>query len=102
MNLAKFVFAQVMEHLPLHVFHRCVVRYSGEHKVKWFSCLDQYLCMAFAQLTYRESLRDIEACLRVQSSKLYHLGFRSSIARNTLANATRRGIGASTAISRKA
>jgi len=87
MNLGKFVFAQVMEHLPLHVFHRCVVRYSGEHKVKWFSCLDQYLCMAFAQLTYRESLRDIEACLRVQSSKLYHLGFRSSIARNTLANA---------------
>ena len=86
-NLGKFVFAQVMEHLPLHVFHRCVVRYSGEHKVKWFSCLDPYLCMAFAQLTYRESLRDIEACLRVQSSKLYHLGFRSSIARNTLANA---------------
>ena len=61
--------------------------YSGEHKVKRFSCLDQYLCMAFAQLTYRESLRDIEACLRVQSSKLYHLGFRSPIARNTLANA---------------
>ena len=57
------------------------------HKVKWFSCLDRYLCMAFAQLTYRESLRDIEACLRVQSSKLFHLGFRSSIARNTLANA---------------
>jgi hypothetical protein len=63
------------------------VRYSGEHKVKRFSCLDQYLCMAFAQLTYRESLRDIEACLRVQSSKLYHLGFRSPVARNTLANA---------------
>ena len=77
MNLGKFVFAQVMEHLPLHAFHRCVVRYSGEHKVKRFSCLDQYLCMAFAQLTYRESLRDIEACLRAQSSKLYHLGFRS-------------------------
>ena len=76
-----------MEHLPLHAFHRSVVRYSGEHKVKRFSCLDQYLCMAFAQLTYRESLRDIEACLRVQSSKLYHLGFRSPMARNTLANA---------------
>jgi hypothetical protein len=75
------------EHLPLHAFHRCVVRYSGEYKVKRFSCLDQYLCMAFAQLTYRESLRDIEACLRVQSSKLYHLGFRSPMARNTLANA---------------
>src|ERR1035438_7327342 len=87
MNLGKFVFAQVMEHLPLHAFHRSVVRYSGEHKVKRFSCLDQYLCMAFAQLTYRESLRDIEACLRVQSSKLYHLGFRSPMARNTLANA---------------
>jgi hypothetical protein len=87
MNLGKFPFAQVIEHLPLHVFHRCVVRYSGKYTVKWFSCLDQYLCMAFAQLTYRESLRDIEACLRVQSSKLYHLGFRSSIARNTLANA---------------
>ena len=87
MNLGKFVFARVMEHLPLHVFHRCVVRHSGEHKVKWFSCLDQYLCLAFAQLTWRESLRDIEACLRAQSSKLYHLGFRSAIARNTLANA---------------
>ena len=72
---------------PGQVRVRAVVRYSGEHKVKWFSCLDQYLCMAFAQLTYRESLRDIEACLRVQSSKLYHLGFRSSIARDTLANA---------------
>ena len=82
MNLGKFVFAQVMKHLPLHAFHRCVVRYSGE-----YNCLDQYLCMAFAQLTYRESLRDIEACLRVQSSKLYHLGFRSPVARNTLANA---------------
>ena len=66
--------------------HR-VARYAGEHKVKRFSCLDQYLCMAFAQLTYRESLRDIEACLRAQSSKLYHLGFRSPVARNTLANA---------------
>jgi hypothetical protein len=87
MYLGKFVFAQVMDHLPLHTFHRCVARYSGEHKVKRFSCLDQYLCMAFARLTYRESLRDIEACLRAQSSKLYHLGIRGSIARNTLANA---------------
>jgi Domain of unknown function (DUF4372)/Transposase DDE domain len=87
MNQGKFVFAQVMEHVPLHAFHRCVARYCGERKVKWFSCLDQYLSMAFAQLTYRESLRDIEACLRAQSSKLYHLGFRSPVARNTLANA---------------
>src|SRR6202162_4546954 len=73
MNLGKFVFAQVMEHLHLHAFHRCVVRYSGEHKVKRFSCLDQYLSMAFAQLTYRESLRDIEACLHSVEGKLYHL-----------------------------
>jgi len=64
-----------------------VSRYAGERKVKSFSCLDQFLCMAFAQLTYRESLRDIEACLRAQRSKLYHLGIRSTVARNTLANA---------------
>ena len=63
-----------------------MARYGGEHKVKTFSCLDQYLCMAFAQLTYRESLRDIEACLRAQEGKLYHMGIRGSIARNTLAN----------------
>src|SRR3990170_8757179 len=87
MNPGKLVFAQIMEHLPLSTFRRCVVRYDGEHKVKRFSCLDQYLCMAFAQLTWRESLRDIEACLRAQSSKLYHLGIRSNVARNTLANA---------------
>jgi hypothetical protein len=88
----KFVFAQLMQHLPLSSFRRCVARYQGEYKVKSFSCLDQFLCMAFAQLTYRESLRDIEACLRAQSSKLYHLGIRTNVvARNTLAhaNATR-------------
>lgn len=88
MNEGKFVFAQLMQHLPLSTFRRCVQLYDGEYKVKSFSCLDQYLCMAFAQLTYRESLRDIEACLRVQRSKLYHLGFRANnISRNTLANA---------------
>jgi hypothetical protein len=88
MNQSKFVFAQLMEHLPLSSFRRCVQRYAGEHKVKSFSCLDQFLCMAFAQLTYRESLRDIEACLRAHSSKLYHLGMRTKrVARNTLANA---------------
>jgi len=87
MYAGKLVFAQVMGHLPLHTFRRYVARHRGEHKVKRFSCLDQYLCMAFAQLTYRESLRDIEACLRAQSSKLYHLGIRSQVARNTLANA---------------
>lgn len=87
MNTGKLVFAQVMSHLPLTTFRRCVARYDGEHKVKHFTCLDQFLCMAFAQLTYRESLRDIEACLRSQSSKLYHMGFRSTVSRNTLANA---------------
>ena len=87
MNQGKLVFAQLMEHFPLTTFRRCVTRYQGEHKVKTFSCLDQFLCMAFAQLTYRESLRDIEACLRAQRSKLYHLGIRSVMARNTLANA---------------
>ena len=87
MNMGKLVFAQVMSHLPLTTFRRCVARYDGEHKVKHFSCLDQFLCMAFAQLTYRESLRDIEACLRSQSAKLYHMGFRSTVSRNTLANA---------------
>jgi len=87
MNEGKLVFAQVMQHLPLTTFRRCVARYRGEHKIKSFSCLDQFLSMAFAQLTYRESLRDIEACLRAQRSKLYHLGIRSMVARNTLANA---------------
>jgi hypothetical protein len=88
MNEGKLVFAQLMQHLPLSTFRRCVQLYGGEHKVKSFSCLDQFLCMAFAQLTYRESLRDIEACLRAQSSKLYHMGFRSKrVSRNTLANA---------------
>jgi hypothetical protein len=87
MNTGKLVFAQLMTHLPLTTFRRCVARYGGEHKVKQFTCLDQFLCMAFAQLTYRESLRDIEACLRSQSAKLYHMGFRSTVARNTLSNA---------------
>jgi len=87
MNRGKLVFAQLMQHLPLTTFRRCVARYRGAFKVKSFSCLDQFLCMAFAQLTFRESLRDIEVCLRAQSSKLYHLGIRSVVARNTLANA---------------
>lgn len=89
MYAGKLVFSQVMEHLPLPVFHQCVDRYNGNFKVKEFSCLDQYLCMAFAQLTYRESLRDIESCLRAQKSKLYHMGIRSSVSRNTLANANK-------------
>lgn len=87
MNQGRLVFAQLMQHLPLTTLRRCVTRYAGERKVQSFSCLDQFLCMAFAQLTYRESLRDIEACLRAQRSKLYHLGIRSTVARNTLANA---------------
>ena len=89
MYAGKLVFAQVMDHLPLHRFRRRVARYDGEHKVKRFSCLDQFLCMAFAQLTYRESLREVEICLRAQRAKLYHMGFRSVVARNTLANANR-------------
>ncbi len=69
MNTGKLVFSQVTQHLPLSTFRRCVARYQGERYVISFSCLDQYLCMAFAQLTYRESLRDIEACLRAQITK---------------------------------
>lgn len=87
MNLGKLVFAQITQHLPLTTFRRCVARYGGEHKVKSFSCLDQYLCMAFAQLTYRESLRDIEACLRAQATKLYHMGIKGRVSRSTLADA---------------
>lgn len=89
MYTGKLVFSQVMEHLPLHTFHQCVDRYRGDFKVQEFFCLDQYLCMAFAQLTYRESLRDIEACLRAQKNKLYHMGIRSPVSRNNLANANK-------------
>ena len=86
----KLVFAQLMDFLPLHTFRRCVSRYRGQYKVKRFSCYDQYLCMAFAQLAHRESVRDIETCLRAQHSKLYHMGLRSQVSRNTLANANSR------------
>src|SRR5213075_3063313 len=90
MYAGKLVFAQVMEHLPLHTFRRIVSRYAGERKVKSFSCLDQFLCLAFAQLTYRESLRDIEMCLRPFRSRLYHAGFRGgAVTRNTLAHANK-------------
>ena len=87
MNAGKTVFAQLMNFLPVYEFHQCVERYDGEYKVKSFSCWDQYLSMAFAQLTYRESLRDIEACLRAAGAKLYHMGIRGKVSRNTLANA---------------
>ncbi len=89
MSSGKLVFSQVIDHLPLHTFRQCVKRYRGNHKIKTFTCLDQFLCMAFAQLTYRESLRDIEACLRAQSNKLYHMGIRSQMSRNTLSNANK-------------
>ena len=87
MYMGKLVFAQAMEHLPFHTFRRYVQRYGGNRHIKSFSCQDQYRCMAFAQLTYRESLRDIEACLKAQSNKLYHMGIRAKIARSTLADA---------------
>jgi hypothetical protein len=88
MNQGKLVFAQVMMHLPLTTFRRCVAAHGGDHKVKDFTCLDHFFAMAFAQLTYRESLRDIELNLRAQGSRLYHMGFRcSTVSRNTLANA---------------
>ena len=87
MFTGKLVFAQAMNHLPLHTFRRCVQRYGGDRYIKSFSCQEQFRCMAFAQFTYRESLRDIEACLNAQSSKLYHMGIRSSVARSTLADA---------------
>ncbi len=87
MYVGKLVFAQVMEFVPLSVFRRCVAKYQGNKKVRTFTCLDQFLCMAFAQITYRESLRDIEACLRSQSNKLYHMGIRGTVSRSTLADA---------------
>jgi len=87
MNSGRTIFAQLMDRLPLAEFHRCVERYQGDYKVQRFSCLDQFLCLAFAQLTYRESLRDIETCLRAHARQLYHMGFRGGISRNNLANA---------------
>ena len=87
MNLGKSIFSQLMDFLPLHEFRCCVERYKGDYKLQSFSCWDQFLCMAFAQLTYRESLRDIEACLRAQQTKLYHMGIRGRVSRNTLAHA---------------
>ena len=89
MNTGSTIFSQLVGFLSHYEFQKCVSRYDGEHKVKSFSCWDQYLCMAFAQLTYREGLRDIEACLRVAKHKLYHMGIRSKVSRNTLSNANR-------------
>ena len=87
MNTGKTIFAQVMEHLPLPAFRKCVQLYGGNYKVKSFSCLDQFLVLAFAQLSYRESLRDIEACLWAMRNKLYHMGIRGGVSRNNLAHA---------------
>jgi hypothetical protein len=87
MNGGKSIFSQLTDFLPWAQFQECVARYQGDYKLKSFSCWDQFLCMAFAQLTYRESLRDIEACLRANQTKLYHMGIRGRVSRNTLANA---------------
>ena len=87
MHVGRIAFAQLMDHLPPYEFQKCVARYSGNYKFRGFSCLDQFLCLAFAQLTFRESLRDIEACLRSVESELYHMGFRGKVARSTLADA---------------
>jgi len=87
MNAEKPIFSQLMEFLPKYEFRKCVDRYRGNYKVKSFTCWDQFLCMAFAQLTYRESLRDIQACLRATQGKLFRMGFRGKVSRNTLANA---------------
>jgi hypothetical protein len=81
------IFSQLMQQLPWHHFHRCVDRYGGNHKVKEFKCADRFRVMSFAQLTYRESLRDIEACLRAMQPKLYHMGIHGSVSRNNLSNA---------------
>jgi len=90
MNLGRTVFSQLIEHLPSYEFQKCVTRYHGDAYPRGFSCLDQYLSMAFAQLTYRESLRDIEACLRSVGPKLYHMGLRGKVSRTTLADANER------------
>ena len=87
MHAGRLVFSQLLDFLPQHSFNACVRRYRGNRKASRFTCRDQFLCMAFAQLTYRESLRDIETCLRSMQSKLYHVGFRGSICRSTLADA---------------
>ena len=87
MNSGRTIFAQLMDFVSPYEFRQCVDRYQGHYKVQSFSCWDQFLCLAFAQLTFRESLRDIQTCLRVAQPKLYHLGFRSTIARHTLAHA---------------
>ena len=87
MNLGQTIFSQLMEHLPQHKFRQCVERYKGDYKIRSFSCWNQFLSMSFAQLTYRESLRDIETCLRAMQNKLYHMGIKSKVSKSTLADA---------------
>jgi len=87
MHSGRTIFTQLMDFVPAYEFRKCVERYNGNYKVKSFTCWDQFLCMAFAQLTYRESLRDIQVCLRAAQSRLYHLGLRGKVSRNTLAHA---------------
>ena len=87
MNLGQSIFSQLMEHLPQYKFRQCVERYKGNYKIRSFSCWNQFLCMSFAQLTYRESLRDIETCLRAMQNKLYHMGIKSKVSKSTLADA---------------
>ncbi len=87
MNSGRLIFSQLMDFLPMHEFRKCVARYDGNKRVRSFSCWDQFLCMAFAQLTYRESLRDIEACLKAIPKKRYHMGIKGSVARSTIAEA---------------
>ena len=90
MHAGRLIFSQLMDLFPGKEFSRIVNRYRGNRRTRHFSCLDQFLCMAFAQMTYRESLRDIQTCLRAMTPKLYHAGFRGTIARNTLAKANER------------
>jgi len=90
MYIGQLVFSQLMDFLPMHRFRGCVDRYNGNRYMKSFSCLDQFLCMAFAQLSYRESLRDIESCLRAMQNKVYHLGIRGTVSKSTLADANER------------
>jgi hypothetical protein len=87
MHQGTTIFAQIIDFLPKHKFRKCVDRYSGNYRTRSFSCFDQFMCMAFAQLTYRESLRDIECCLRAMHEKLYHMGIRGKVSRSTLAYA---------------
>jgi len=86
-NQGQTVFSQIIDFLPQKKFRQCVNRYNGNYRVRSFTCYSQFLCMAFAQLTYRESLRDIECCLRVMREKLYHMGIRGKVSRSTLADA---------------